>query len=297
MYCLTTVLVFFALAVVFPKSWPAMETRGSDFTVHFFDVGQGDSSLLQCGSVQVLTDGGPSRAVLRKLGRAMPFTDRNIEYVFLSHPHSDHVFGLFEVLERYEVDYLFISEFTLESFYGRELVRLATRLGVGIRYVQAGDSVQVGDCGNMEVLWPTKQGQQVALAGIDYENDLSLVTSFNAAGDGGSIMFTGDINDTVEKELSNIAAPRKIDILKVPHHGSRHSSSPSFLRVISPEYAVFQVGENRYGQPSKTILLRYEKIGSRIFRNDRDGDIVLDLSGGDVEPHESGFDDLNFIDS
>jgi len=266
------------LIVYLPETWARPATGGADFTAHFFDVGQGDSSLVQCGRTQALIDGGPSRKVLQKLGRAMPFTDRRIEYVILSHPHHDHIFGLFEVLERYDVQYLIMTEYAAEHADGQELAELAVEYGTEVLLAESGDSIAVGDCGELVALWPDQYSEQVAFDGLDYDNDLSLVLELRDPTGWPLALFTGDINAEVEAALLADGALSGVSILKVPHHGSKHSSHYEFIRAVNPEHAVFQVGNNNYSQPSKTVLLRYEKQGVEISRNDLEGDIVFDLN-------------------
>ncbi len=266
------------LSMVFlPATWAWPETHGADSTLHFFAVGQGDSSLVQCGRTQALIDGGPNRAVMRKLGRSMPFTDRRIEYVILSHPDNDHIFGLFEVLERYEIGHLIMSEFAVEHEVGRQLMDLAQGRGTEVLLVETGDTIQLGQCGEFEVLWPDRNSEHLALNGRGYVNDLSLVLEFHANDDRPLALFTGDINAEVEETLVADCALQEVQILKIPHHGSSHSSHYRFLRTLNPEHAVIQVGENNYGQPSKTVLFRLEKIGAQVSRNDTDGDIVFSV--------------------
>jgi len=251
--------------------------RGFYAALHFFDVGQGDSSLVQCGRTQALIDGGPDRSVLQGLGRVMPFTDRRIEYVILSHPHSDHFFGLFAVLERYEVGRLIMTEYSLESEAGRQLADLAVDSGVEVLLAEAGDTMTLGDCGEFEVLWPDDRAEEIAGSGRDYDNDLSLVLELSA--DGRSLaLFTGDINAEVEGALLADGSLRQTTILKVPHHGSRYSSTYNFIQKIRPEFAVIQVGQNNFGQPSKTVIHRLNKAGAQVQRTDLDGDLVFDLS-------------------
>jgi competence protein ComEC len=274
--CLTPV-IFWQL----PASWNWPETRGAHFTLHFFDIGQGDSSLVQCGHRQALIDGGPSRAILRRLGRSMPFTDRRIEYVFLSHPHDDHFFGLFEVLRRYDVGQLILTEYASEHRHGIALVDLARRMNVPVSIARTGDSIKFGDCGEFRVLWPDARSRQVAESGRDSDNDLSLVMEFRSADGKPLALFTGDIGAEVEADIISNRRLEEVSILKVPHHGSRYSSSVELVRATRPEFAVVSVGENRFGHPSKIVLLRFEKASVKVFRTDESGNVVFRVSSQD----------------
>ncbi|MFH1047305.1 MAG: MBL fold metallo-hydrolase [Patescibacteria group bacterium] len=281
-FLVTLVGCMLLLFWILPGSWNWWATRGADFTVHFFDVGQGDSAFVQCRRTQAVIDGGPSRAVLQKVGRAMPFTDRRIEYVFLTHPHDDHFFGLFDLLERYEIGHLVITEYTAEQEVGRELIALAERHNIKVLLAEAGDTMQLGGCGEFEVLWPDQRSQPVAENGRDYDNDLSLMLELRSAVGAPLALFTGDIGVEVEYALLDDDALHRTPIMKVPHHGSRYSSSSDFVQAVRPEFAIFPVGENRFGHPSETTLLRYEKLQTKIRRSDFDGDTVFAVSPSDI---------------
>ncbi|MEA3248999.1 MAG: MBL fold metallo-hydrolase [Patescibacteria group bacterium] len=270
---------------------------GVDDSVEFFDIGQGDSSLVSCGRAQMLIDGGPDRIVLNRLGHAMPFFDRRIEYLLLSHPHEDHVFGLFAVLDRYDVGRVLISEYAAEEWRGRDFIRFAESKGIEVLTVSAGDSIELCPGMRMDIVWPDRMSSELVKQGRDEVNDLSVVGRLVALSpDGGenrqsasrtkqavclsspsgdkanisSVLFTGDITATAEQAILDSGADISACVLKVPHHGSRYSSTPEFLLAVSPELSVIQVGENRHGQPSFSTILRLEASGSVVHRTDID---------------------------
>jgi competence protein ComEC len=269
------IILFFMTFVYLPVIWNWPATRGANFTVHFFDVGQGDSELVQCGNAQVLIDGGPNRTVLQRLGRVMPFTDRRIENVILSHPHADHIFGLFAVMERYQVGRLVVSDFVVKSELGAELIRLARARGIAVITVKTGDKIEVGDCGELTVLWSGIEANK-KINGADDEptNDQSLVLQLRRhEALSLLVLFTGDISGTVENLLLANHVLQPTMILKVPHHGSRYSSISEFIAAVQPQYAIIEVGENNYSQPSATILNRFQTLKIRLQRTDKNGTV------------------------
>jgi len=274
-------LVLVPILVGLPLIWSWPANRGAHFTLHVFDVGQGDSSLVQCGRIQAIVDGGPDRKALSGLGRSMPFTDRRIEYVFLSHPHDDHAFGLFAVLERYEVGRLVVSPYAVELPLGQELLALAESRSVSVTVAQAGDSFALGDCGELTVLWPDARAEEEIRGSRDRTNDLSLVlelrdrTEQNQAGTLALLM--GDAGFLVEGRLVALGAVGPVSVLKVGHHGSRYSTGTEFVRTVAPETAVISAGENDYGHPSQVTLRRLDAFADRTFRTDLDGTVVFDL--------------------
>ncbi|MFH2063487.1 MAG: MBL fold metallo-hydrolase [bacterium] len=271
------------LLLLLPILWSRPATGGANFTLQAFDVGQGDSSLMQCGRTQALIDGGPDRTVLARLGRSMPFTDTTIEYVFLTHPHDDHLFGLFAVLERYEVGALVVSEYVEELELGRELVDLADELEVPVVTARSGDTFAVGDCGRLEVLWPVAGADRLTRGSRDEVNDRSLVLQLDGADGEPQALLTGDAGTTVEDWLVENGRLEPIRILKVGHHGSRYSTETDFLRAVDPDEAVIPVGENAYGHPARIILDRLDVFGIQTWRTDHDGTAIFDL---DPEPSE-----------
>ncbi len=284
---------------------------GAGDSVRFFDVGQGDSSLVSCGRTQLLVDGGPDRIVLNRLGRAMPFFDRRIEYLLLSHPHDDHAFGLFAALERYDVGRVLVSEYVVEEWRGRDFIRFAEERGADVVTVRAGDRVELCPGMRLDVVWPDSGSGAVMDVGTERVNDLSVVGRLVTGAEAGkrsgeegasypqfngkqnhvvlehnnvvllprigdktsipSALFTGDITATAEQAILDSGAVVSACVLKVPHHGSRYSSSPEFLRAVRPSLSVIQVGENRYGQPSELILQRLKAAGSAVIQTDADG--------------------------
>ncbi|OIO51969.1 hypothetical protein COY93_03365 [Candidatus Uhrbacteria bacterium CG_4_10_14_0_8_um_filter_58_22] len=274
-------LVLLPILISLPLVWSWPANHGAHFTLHVFDVGQGDSSLVQCGRVQALVDGGPDRQALSGLGRSMPFTDRRIEYVFLSHPHDDHVFGLFAALERYEVGRLVVSPYAVDLPLGQELLALAVERGVPMTVAEAGDSFTLGDCGELTVLWPDGRVEEEIRGSRDRTNDLSLVLELrDRAGQdqtGVLALLMGDAGFLVEDQLVARGVIGPTSVLKVGHHGSRYSTGTEFIRAAAPKSVVISVGENDYGHPSQITLQRLGSFADRIFRTDRDGTVVFDL--------------------
>jgi competence protein ComEC len=266
------------LVMIILASWFGFGVGHPD-TVRFFDVGQGDASLITCGNTQLLIDGGPDRIILNRLGQAMPFFDRHIEYVLLSHPHDDHAFGLFGVLDRYDVGTLLVSEFAAEEWRGRGLESFAREHGTKIVSVSAGEAIDLCPNARLEIVWPSSDSDDLVSGGRDRANDLSVVAKL-VSRNGikvcvgkcrqgvSSVLYTGDITATAEQAITASGADISADALKVPHHGSRYSSVPAFLRRVEPDIAVIQVGENRYGQPSFSVMMRLKAMGASLFRTD-----------------------------
>lgn len=263
--------------------------------VDFLDVGQGDSAFIETPQKhQILIDGGPSSDVLQKLSERMPFWDKTIDLVILTHPESDHMQGLFSVLQRYNVNYVLwtgIVRSTPEFEKWASVLKLKQKpdasflasffLSQGsVKEIIAKEGAKV-KAGNAEIdiLYP-----QENLSGKELKNksanDTCVVAKLIYGNN--SFLFTGDISSVAEKELINSKENILSDVLKVAHHGSKYSTSDLFLKNIQPEYAVISVGKNSYGHPTPEVLQRLSNYDINVLRTDQAGDINMISDGKNI---------------
>jgi len=244
---------------------------GAYLEVSFFDIGQGDSIFIEIpGDYQVLIDGGPSYSkVLDSLSSEMPFNDKEIDLVVLSHPESDHMTGLLSVLENYKVDNILWTGIEKDGEKFEAWKRMIKEEGANIYYANLGDKIIMGDV-IMEVISPFN-----LLAGerVKNVNDTAVVLKLQY--NDSSFLFTGDISSKIEEELNDV----DIDVLKVAHHGSKYSTSNDFLEKTSPLISVIQVGKNSYGHPTEEVLTRLDNFGIKVLRNDLNGNIKIVSDG------------------
>jgi competence protein ComEC len=246
--------------------------------VHVLDVGQGDAIFIRTpAGRQVLVDGGPSPSLLlSRLGRRMPFWDRSLDVVVLTHPDGDHITGLVDVLERYEVDAVIYREEGCEEAICERWEALLEERGVAVHRGEAGLDVVLEEGLQMEVLHP---GTELLVA--ESFNDNSLVTrlSYGRA----SLLLTGDVEAAAEERLLADGVDVRSTVLKVAHHGACTSSTAAFLEAVDPEVAVISVGkENDFGHPCDEVVERLEAAlgeGERLFRTDRDGTVEVVSDG------------------
>jgi competence protein ComEC len=246
--------------------------------VSFLDVGQGEAILIQKGSQQVLVDGGPSpQALALALGSKMPFWDRTIELVVLTHPHADHLTGLVEAVKRYRVERVLYPESDYDSPLCREWLGLIGERDIECTIAQAGQEIDLGDGVMIEVLNP----QIPPLIGTNSDINNNSVVLHLSAGEV-SFLLTGDIEREAEFGLIARGSDLSGTVLKVGHSGSATSTTPEFLAEVSPGVAVISVGkENRFGHPSGEVVGRLEeKLGAgNIFRTDQRGTIEFITDG------------------
>lgn len=253
--------------------WSAIFAQTTNFLeVHFFDVGQGDSIFIETpDKKQVLIDGGPDKTVLEKLNQIMPFYDRKIDLLILTHPDADHITGLINILDYYQVGHILTSGFEKDTAVYRKWRELINEKSISMTIAQAGQKVILGKGIVLEILWPEQP-----LIGIKNANNASVVSKliYGQA----EFLLTGDIEKKIEGILLERNWNLESDILKIPHHGSKTSSSYNFIQAVSPKMAIISVGENnRYKHPHQDILERFKN--TTILRTDKNGDILILTNG------------------
>jgi competence protein ComEC len=279
------IISFFSLILIANYfSWSFLFYLNSgELKVVFFDVGQGDAVLIKTPeNHHILIDGGPGRVVLDKLKQEMPFFYNKIDLVILTHAHYDHVSGLMEVINVYDVENIIST-----GAYSNQQVSLEWQKIIaeeGYMEARAGQRVK-GDSFHIDILYPAE----------DFTNrktdDLNVVSVISRLvfNDEYSFVFTGDAYSKQEREVVLYEEmcekdegvrcdffPLDSDVLKVSHHGSKTSTADEFLISVSPSVAVIMVGEgNRHGHPHEEVLQKLQKNGIDIKRTDKDGDVAF----------------------
>ena len=247
------------------------------------DVGQGDAVFITTpGGQHVLVDGGPDPIeAARLLGAKLPYWDRDIELVVLTHPHADHLVGLTEALRRYDVQRILERPIEYESPAYAAWREAVAEEGAIVTQARPGQVFAFEDGAYLQVLSPPEP----LLRGTDSDVNNASVVLRLVYGDV-SFLLTGDILALAEQALVSQAVTLDSDVLKVAHHGSRSSSSDEFLRRVSPAVAVVSAGEgNRFGHPHpETVTALQRHAGEdRVFRTDESGDIEFMTDGKRLE--------------
>jgi competence protein ComEC len=243
--------------------------------VNFFDVGQGDAIFIETPSRhQILIDGGPGPLILEKLAQSLPFWDRTIDLIVLTHPEHDHLAGLIEVLKRYKVENILWTGVLRDTAENKEWQRLIRDETAEIFIAEAGQKIILSkpDINNfVEILYPFEN-----LEGQEFKNSNNTSIVAKLIFGENSFLFTGDAYKSVEKKLVDKEINLTSDVFKVGHHGSKTSNSEEFIEKVSPEIAVISAGQdNPYHHPHQETLDTLEKYGIKILRTDKDGDIQI----------------------
>lgn len=243
------------------------------------DVGQGDAILISTPNQgQILIDGGPDKSVLDCLSQNMPFWDRSLEAVILTHPHADHYFGLIDVVERYHLNGFYTEAVKTNSEGYKLLEAKLAEKNLSAKNLSINDNLKDKSGMRIKILWPKlDEIEKVDHNNTDIDlNGLSVVALLTYGNF--SILLTGDAGENVMNQIANEAGD--IDVLKLPHHGSRTGVDDNFLKQVKPEVAVISVGEgNRYGHPARESLQLLESNKVKIFRTDKNGDIKIITDG------------------
>lgn len=249
-----------------------LEAKSNILTIAFLDVGQGDAIFLETPrGKQLLIDAGPNKKVLSELGKVMPFWDRSIDTVVATHPDSDHIGGMPDVLERYSVDYIFDSAVRSDSSLYDTWQEAIRKENATYAHLYRGTRIILDENIRFDILYP----EQGKITGKE-PNEASLIMKLvygNVC-----MIFTGDIERNGEWEVRNDDID--CDVLKVAHHGSKTSTSDAFLQAVSPVIAVISSGkDNRYGHPHEVILGKLQTAGISVLRTDTEGMITLFSDG------------------
>lgn len=249
--------------------------------IYFCDVGQGDAILIKTPqNRQILVDGGRGKQVLNCLSKALPFYDRSLDLVILTHPHADHVGGLIEVLRTYRVEKVVFQQTPYKSADYQEFVDLLGEKNLPTLKVVAGETLALDQQTRAEVWYPLSK-EELELLGTSIDpydgedvNDSSIV--FRLVCGDFETLLTGDAPESVQKLLLRQGIVKESDILKVGHQGAKDGSDEEFFKKVNPKLAVISVGENnRYGHPHKETLEEIRNAGVELKRTDQDGTVEV----------------------
>lgn len=252
------------------------QTKFNDGKLHLVicDVGQGDSIFIRTPTgADILIDGGPDASVLSCLSNHMPFWDRDIELMFATHPDADHITGLVSVLQNYKVISFNTSKKSTNTAIYRKFKDIIAKQGIPVRYIFAGDKFLLGQV-RLSTLWPTADYVVLDTPSVP-TNNFSLLQALSY-GDFKALLTGDNIAENIDK-ISLEAS--KVDVLKVPHHGSKTGLNATLLQKLGISMAIISVGKNSYGHPTPFILDLLNQFGIKTLRTDTNGEIEIVSDG------------------
>jgi len=288
---------------------PPVAGAGGKLTIHFLDVGQGDSALVVFprGHTMLVDGGGelsfaaPNTVDAQGSMNDAPddepiFSDRafsigeavvsrfiwslgrtRVDYVLATHAHADHIGGLSDVVRNLDVRQAVVGYAVPDEREFKRFARAAAERRTPLYSVAAGERFEI-DGVTIEVLWPPPANGREVTSGNDDSVVLRLV--YGSV----SILLAGDIEQSAEASLVQSGANLRADLLKVPHHGSRTSSTEEFIDAVKPKYAVISVGErSRFGHPHASVVNRYLMREVKVFQTGRDGMVTVETNGSTLD--------------
>lgn len=262
--------------------------------IRFLDVGQGDSVLIQSPEGHnVLIDGGSKRAVLSQLNEVLPYFNNQIDFMILTHPHSDHLEGLVEVLNKYKVKNVLITGVAYNNSYYKEFLQEINKLKedgeLNVYIAIASSDFRVGSL-YFDTIYPLSNLSGRVVSNLNNSSIGFIVYYKDESGRMRKFLLNGDNEAEVEKEIldsfrgvenkiSSKDAGSPFDIVKASHHGSRTANSFDFVSFFKPKTVVIQCGlDNSFGHPHAETLRTYERVGvENVYRNDLDGRVEFEF--------------------
>ena len=250
----------------------ATALSAAEMTAHFIDVGQADSIFVELPEGEtMLVDAGNNKDGGTVVGYLHSLGVEKIDYLVGTHPHADHIGGMDDVIDEFEIGDFYMPRATTNTKTFEEVLDAAERKGLKIKTAKAGKSLFETENAACEILSPVED----KYSNLNEYSAVLMLTCGNVR-----FLLTGDMEAKNETE---IAGDVHADVLKVAHHGSDTSSTDKFLKRVSPEYAVISVGENnKYSHPSDAVVDRLEADGAKILRTDRDGTVIIATDGENI---------------
>lgn len=271
------IILIIGFAVWYLSGGTGTETDIEKLSVHYIDVGQGDSIYITSGGEGMLIDCGESGDTDSVISYLDNMGVTKINYVVGTHPHSDHMGGMSKIIEHYDIGEVIVphiddSDTPTTKYYEKFLTACAEK-GLSLTEAELGRKIEVGDA-DLKIIAPVSE---------DYSNANNYSVGFIMHHGDNSFIFTGDAEELAENEMIESGSLEDIDVYKAGHHGSDTSSSEDFLNIIKPDYAVISCGEgNSYGHPNDITIENLSKFTDKIYRTDIVGTVVFTSDGKEL---------------
>ena len=249
-----------------------LPAASSKLVVHFIDVWQGDASLIQIpGNINILIDGGSRVKGPRVVSYLKSLGIKKLNIVIGTHPHEDHIGGLINVINAFEVDNVIDSGVSHTSYTYKRYLQAIAKKNINFLIPPVGESYKLNDDTELLICGPHKKNSNDL-------NNSSVVAKLKYKDI--SFLFTGDAEKKQENQLLASGLDLSSTVLKVGHHGSKSSSTKNFLKKVNPIISIISVGaSNAYGHPSQTVIDNLLSVGSTVYRTDTTGNIVIETDG------------------
>ncbi|GIM30322.1 metallo beta-lactamase superfamily lipoprotein [Clostridium polyendosporum] len=269
--------LFYGCSNSYSLEKPTNTTASRDnLLVHYIDVGQGDSILIQVNDKNLLIDAGSKDSQDKLMDYLKSRGIQNLDYVVATHPHEDHIGGMAQIIKNFNIGKFYAPKVTSTTKTFQNMMSQLKNKSLKVTVIKAGmgNDINLGENTKVEVYSPVSEKYNDL-------NDYSPIMKITYGKT--SFLFTGDAEKLVEKEVLQKGHDVKADVLKLGHHGSTTSTGKEFLSKVNPKIGVISVGANNdYGHPHKETLQSLQQANIKIYRTDKDGTVVLSSNGVNI---------------
>lgn len=244
--------------------------NNDELTIYYLDVGQADSILIKSNNEYMVIDGGNNNdgPLLVNYFKSLGIT--NIKYLVGTHPHEDHIGGLDDIINSFNIENIYIPDAITTTSTFEELLDAIENKNMTYKVPKINESLSLGNA-SLKVIYTGTNTSDL--------NNTSIVLKMTYINN--TFLFTGDMTSVTEEKILN--KDIKADVLKIGHHGSRYSSTNEFLKKVNPKYAIISVGKNnKYGHPAIETISKLNKMNIETYRTDESGTIILKSNGENI---------------
>ena len=270
-FIILSLIVFLSFSLSSCETKSTFLSNKNNLVIHYVDVGQGDSILIQIHGKNMLIDAGTTQSTKDLINYLKKQKIDKLDYLVETHPHEDHIGGMSKIIDKFEVSKFYAPKVTATTKAFERMINSLQKKSLKIVIAKAGINLDLGSDVNCQILAPNSDSYKEV-------NNYSTVIKLNYGNT--KFLFDGDAEKLSEDEMIAKGYDLSCDVLKLGHHGSRTATSDEFLKLAQPKIAIVSCGlNNDYGHPHKPTLTKLKAINSKIYRTDKEGTIVLVSNG------------------
>jgi competence protein ComEC len=265
-------IIFLSGCTLFFKSY---NIDSNLLTIHFIDVGQGDSILIQYKYKNILIDAGPKESSSALLNYLKKYRIKDFKYVLATHPHEDHIGAMDKIIDQYPIAAFYAPKLTTNTKTFNSMISSLHNKSIKIHTAASGVTLNFDEALQCTFIAPNN---------TDYKDLNNYSAVLKIVFKNTSFLFMGDAQNQSEEEILNQNYNLQSNVIKIGHHGSRTSSSESFIKTVNPSIAVISCGaSNDFGHPHKPTLSLLKTLNIKLYRTDKNGSIILTSDGKKIK--------------